>query len=213
MIIEIIKSQNESDEKNININIDSPLFEIFSKSKNFDKNCTIWILQRNIDKYKLQHKYSIIFNKLNNSNINYSSIYYIFERKEKIDYLKELNINFNNIKKLHLQYNSSEKFINNESINDEINILNNFINLEQLVLGGNKNILKLLLLKNVNFKKLKELNLLCKEISDLNLLEKVRLDKLEKLNLYNVGISDINFMKNVNCKELTFLHFVQNKSN
>ena len=107
MIIEIINNKNESGEKIINI--DSPLFDIFSKAQNFDKNCTICIIQRNIDKYKLKYKYSGIFNKLNDSNIKYSSIYYIFERKEKIDYLKELNINFNNIKKLHLQYNSSEK--------------------------------------------------------------------------------------------------------
>ena len=43
-----------------------------------------------------------MFDELNKSNIKYSSIFYSFYDKRKIDYLKELNIDFNKIKRMTL---------------------------------------------------------------------------------------------------------------
>ena len=43
-----------------------------------------------------------MFDKLNNENINYASIFYKLEYPNKINYLKEMNINFNKIKRLTL---------------------------------------------------------------------------------------------------------------
>ena len=56
--------------------IESPLFKILSKTKNFGKIFTIFISQKIIDEYKLKKKYKTLFDKLNNFNIKYSSIFY-----------------------------------------------------------------------------------------------------------------------------------------
>ena len=122
IIYEVINNKNEKDEEKY-INIDSPLLEILSKTKVFDKIFTIFISQKNIDEYKLKDDYITIFNKLNNSNIKYTSIYYIFNEITKIDYLKELNTNFNDISKLEIKYNGSE-ITNNEYSNNSTNIIN-----------------------------------------------------------------------------------------
>ena len=58
------------------INIESPLFKILSKTKNFKKSFIIYISQRIIDEYKLKDEYIKIFEELNNLNINYASIFY-----------------------------------------------------------------------------------------------------------------------------------------
>ena len=59
------------------INIESPLFKILSKSKNFGKIFTIYISQKILDKYKLKDEYKKFFDNLNNLNISYTSIFYI----------------------------------------------------------------------------------------------------------------------------------------
>jgi len=84
-----IKDIDEEDVDKINenekfINIESPLFKILSKTKNFGKIFTIYISQKIIDEYKLKNEYIIIFDKLNNLNINYSSIFYDLEDINKI---------------------------------------------------------------------------------------------------------------------------------
>ena len=56
IIYEVINNKNEKDEKYY-INIDSPLLEILSKTKVFDKIFTIYISQKNIDEYKLKDEY------------------------------------------------------------------------------------------------------------------------------------------------------------
>ena len=82
--------------------IDSPLFDIISKTKNFENNYTIFISQTYIDEYKLKNDYITFFNKLNESHTQYSSIYYKFNEIKKINYLKEFNINFNKIRRITL---------------------------------------------------------------------------------------------------------------
>ena len=85
------------------INIESPLFMILSKTRNFGKIFTIHISQKIIDEYKLKDEYIKFFDKLNNLNINYSSIFYNLEDINKISYLKEFNINFNKIKRFTIE--------------------------------------------------------------------------------------------------------------
>ena len=53
---EIIINQNDKDKEKY-INIDSPLFEIISKIKDFGKLYTIYISQKNIDEYKLKDEF------------------------------------------------------------------------------------------------------------------------------------------------------------
>ena len=115
-------NKNEVDETNREkdfnlIDIDSPLFEIILKSNNLEKY-TIYISfednetdekeketneKKIIEKErKTKQEYSRIFNKLNKSNINYSSVRYNLDDVKKLKYLKELNIDFNKIKRISL---------------------------------------------------------------------------------------------------------------
>ena len=114
ILYEILNNQNE---KNIKfITIDSPLFEIISKTKKFGKNYEIYISQKDIDKFNLKDNYRILLNKINNNPyIKYYKIYYIYSDKTKIDYLKELNVNYNNIKKISLIYNDDNIIVKEDS--------------------------------------------------------------------------------------------------
>ena len=111
------------------INIDSPLLEIISKINDFDKYFTLYISQKNIDKYKLKDKYRKIIEKLNYTNTKYSSIVYIFNKRTKLNYLNELNINCKKIRRLDLIYNNDGVFWPTVSIN-EMGMLSLFTNLE-----------------------------------------------------------------------------------
>ena len=108
IIIDVIKSKIDKEENNIKrdseilIDIESPLFEIISKTKGLENNYAIYISQKNIDKNKLKDDYKIYLDNLNRINIKYLSIYYIFYDKNKINYFKELNIDANKIKRITL---------------------------------------------------------------------------------------------------------------
>ena len=116
--------------------MDSPLFNIISKSKEFENNYTIFISQKFIDRYKLKDDYEIYFDNLNKLNIKYSSIYFVFEDKKKISYLKDFNIDFNKIRKINLiqddvieeEENENDKENNNKIFFETFFSFNNFGN-------------------------------------------------------------------------------------
>ena len=56
IIYEVLNNQKETNEEKY-ISLDSPLFEIISKTKVFDKNYTIYISQQHIDEYNLKNDY------------------------------------------------------------------------------------------------------------------------------------------------------------
>ena len=139
ILYEVINNQNIKDEENNEkyINLDSPLFEIISKTKDFSKLYTIYISQKNIDEYKLKDDYIMIFKKLNESNIKYSSIFYIYNNKTKLGYLNTLNINYDNINNL-IFIIKDYQINNNEDKSNIINILNLFKKLEKVKLRLNQ---------------------------------------------------------------------------
>ena len=205
VLYEVLNNQEE-DYKNLNI--DSPLLEIVSKTKDFDKYA-IYISQKNIDEYGLKDQYKIIFNK---SNIKFSSINYVYNDETKLNYLKDLGIIFKNIRKIRLEYNGYDEIIeesHNSNSNIIINTLNLFPNINQFVLRDNKNIIKFL--ESVIFNNLKELDLSNNKISDIKVLEKLKFDKLEKLDLSSNKISEISALENANFKELKELNLSWNK--
>ena len=202
----ILNSKIEKEKKNY-VNIESPIFEIISTTNDFDKYHMIIIYQETIDRLKLKDYYSISFDKLNKSNKKYS-VFYIFNEKTKADDLLELNINFNNVKKVNFGY-SDYKPINNEISEKSKNIFKLFQDLEELILSGNSNIIKVL--ETIYFKELRSLQLSWNEISNIKLLEKVRFDKLELLNLSHNLISDINILENINLNQLKVLDLSFNK--
>ena len=134
------------------INIDSPLFKIVSKTKNFDKIFTIQISQKSIDKYNFKNYYRQVFNNINHSNQNNLSIFYLLNSLEKINYLKEINIDFNRIKRITLKVEGDKPkniYENNNIIqeNNKIfftslfsfhNIFNNLIYLNIIYLNSYK---------------------------------------------------------------------------
>ena len=87
-----------------------------SKTKYFENNYTIYISQTIIDEYNLKNDYIKFFGKLNKSNIKYSSIFYKFTEISQILYLKQFNIDFNNIKRLSLIKEEMFGKINNDGI-------------------------------------------------------------------------------------------------
>ena len=149
------------------INIDSPLFEVISKTENFDKNYTIYFSQKNIHEYTLKEDYIAIHDKLNKLNRKYSSIYYNFNDKRSINYLKKFNIDFNKIKRIILQeekkYNSSKNEKDCKFFLDTLfsfkNIENNLIYLKiQFDYYSLENTIDSNLFENINnFKSLKYL--------------------------------------------------------
>jgi len=107
-------------EKEKFINIESPLFKILSKTKNFGKIFSIRFSQDIIDEYKLKDEYIKLFDKLNNLNVKYSSIFYDLKDINKIYYLKEINISFNKIKKLTIENDYEDE--NEDEVEDEYEV-------------------------------------------------------------------------------------------
>ena len=219
-----IKDIDEDDVNIINeklINFDSPLFEIISKTKLFEKNFTIYISQKNIDDYKLKNDYIIFFDKLNKSNIKYSSLFYKFNDKNKINYLEEFNIDFNKIKKLTLIEDDEEGNIyeNNNyffgtlfSLN---NIESNLIYLKICFKNIDKDECQLSpkLFENINnFKSLRYLYIKSFNLNE-NIIIKLSDNFCQKLKLLDLGwnkISNINIFENANFKELKELNLSHN---
>ena len=136
-IYEVLENKkiNDIDEEEVNkinkdheklIDINSPLFDIISKTKLFEKNISIYISQNHATT-KPKYDYLKFFDKLNKSNIKYSSIYYDFYELYKINYLNEFNIDFNKIKKLTLNINNK---IEDEKNNYFFETLFSFNNIE-----------------------------------------------------------------------------------
>ena len=206
----LLKVLNEANESNKElmvkyINIDSPLLEIVTKTKNFSKYYAIYISQKNIDDFKLKDDFIKIFNKLNKSNILYS-IYYIFDDIMKLDYLTNLNINCNIVQKIILEKKRDIIYSNNYS-KIVANVFDAFLNLECLHLRGNI----INILENVSFKNLKELNSSSDEISSISSLEKMDSKRLEILDLSCNKIRDITILEKVGFTKLKELNLSHNQ--
>ena len=80
-----------------------------SKTKTFGKY-TIYISLG----CKLKEDYIILFNKLNKSNIHYTSICYLFNDITKLNYLREFNLDFNKIKRIIFEIKEKDYIINED---------------------------------------------------------------------------------------------------
>ena len=110
------KSRVEVEKLNeIPIDIYSPFLNCISKTKYFDFYFSINIFADLIEKYNLKEDYIDIFNKLNKSGSNYSSLYFKFTNDEDINYLKDFNLDFQKLKRLSIIKHYSDT--NKESCN------------------------------------------------------------------------------------------------
>ena len=109
-----IKSKKETnrmntDENSYYINFYSPLFDFLSKTEIFDLIFTIQ-LRVTTSKENNLHQYCISkFNELNKLNIRYSSLSIYFTIDEIDEYLKEYNINFAQLKKLYINFDTMSR--------------------------------------------------------------------------------------------------------
>ena len=219
--------------------IESPLFDLVSKMKNFENNFSIYISQNHIDKYVLKTNYTNFFDKINKSDLNYSSIYYFFNNKSSIRYLKDFHIDFNKIKKISLieeeneENDFDEDFLFFETLFSLDNIINNLIYLKihfkptkfykinnQLAESlNNLKSLKYLYLHKLNFdnnfritlSNLIILNLKENEIKDLKIIENADLKELKELDLSYNNISDINLLGKIKLGKLEKLNLEWNE--
>ena len=93
---------NEKTKRNKFIDIYSPFFEIISKNGMLEYFYTIKIHMEIIGKYYLKNDYISAFKNLNESNIKYGAIKFIYKNKSDFDFLTELKIKFNQVKKICL---------------------------------------------------------------------------------------------------------------
>ena len=149
------------------IDIYSPFFEILSKLEIFE--ClTIRIPIHTLIKKDLKEDYIEAFNKLNRSNSKYLSLSLEYENEKDIDYIKEFNINFNQIKKLKIKFKNFLIYFFEKKSNFNFDIffksifaLNIYNNLNELTIVIKDNGIDPNLIENFNnFKQLKSLNLI-----------------------------------------------------
>ena len=103
------------------------------------KYFTIIINSRVIKKYDLNNGYNPFKIKLKNffiSKKEYSSLLFIYKNIEDIIYLKELNINFNQIKKLYIIHSNYEIFRNNDFFFEVLFSFNIFNSLQYLYIDA-----------------------------------------------------------------------------
>ena len=233
--IDIDKIENNNEKL---INIDSPLFKIISRTKNFVKRFAIYISQKIIDKYKLKDEYLKFFDNIDNLSFNYTSIYYLLDDINKINYLKEINIDFNKIKRLTLKieenYNEEDenmKLKNNKYFFETLfsfnNIENNLvylkINFKQdykispFLFDNINNFKKLeyLYINNLYFEKGFTIKLNSLNFLSINHCENIKFSenfkKLKLLDLSNNYKLDINTLEKVNFSQLKVLDLSWNK--
>jgi len=189
---EIKGFQTFSEGIKLEIDINSPLFDIFYKTKLFEELFIIPINFQFIKDYRLKEDYINIFNKLNDINSNYLSIFLKCNDDKDISYLKDFNINFNKIKNLNIKiFNTKNNFDDNLfyrelfSLKDiENNIIDLYINNNDYRKEIDENILE-----NLNkFKKLENLKLnriKAKNIFELKIktLKALDIGKCEKISI------------------------------
>ena len=83
-----------------NIDINSPFFDILSKTEYFNKIFNIVISTKFMEKFNLESEYISKFEKLNKSKFEYSSLNLYSKDTNDIHLLTKFNINLNKLKKL-----------------------------------------------------------------------------------------------------------------
>ena len=226
---EIKKDENLKFNSKLLIDISSPILEILSSTDILAQYFTISIpINYFITYSNLKEDYISCFDKLNKTKSKYSSIKIDFKNNEDINIIKELNINFEQIKELSIlkngrsdtyNYNyffnnlfTMKSFINN--INLEFLFINifdsyNSIKIDANSLEGLNNFNNLKILKLNSFK-INDIFTL--KLSNLKELELNRCENIifgEQLNLINLTLVDCDF-PSLNSNSLILLPEVEN---
>jgi hypothetical protein len=187
-----IQFYNDKIDKNkLYIDIYSPFFEALSKDKLFE-NFTIKINIKGIEDFNLKNYYISIFDQMNKSIINYSSIFFKFKNNENINYLKDFNINFAQIQKISCTQDYCPK---KENFNNFFKILFSFNNI-----GNNLMYLDLELYNDrLNSDRV---NIDANSFENLNNFKSLKTLVLENIQLENIFLLKLKTLENltlINC--------------
>jgi len=190
------------------ISIFSPIFDIFVKKGKdiFDKLFYIKIRVESIMKYNLKSNYISAFEKLNELNVNYSSLDYLFTKNEDISHLYDLKINFTNIKELSITKYFTDKIFSIKIFTND-DLLNNLVDLNLFYaekikpkvfenLNNFKALIKLKL--TANFESTFILNLPNLQYLSLQNSYKITFEKNSCLNLKELFINDCSIVEPYN---------------
>ena len=172
------------------IDVDSPFFNIISKTNNFDKNFMIFI---SIKKEEDKKKYITIFDDLNKKNTKYS-LYLKIKDYNDINCLKEFNINFNQVRCLKIKPSFLGMIKHNQNYNYLVQTLCSFnnpeTNLKYLSLDLSDSIIEADSLDNINnFKSLECLELTNVKLNKTFVLKLNNLISLLIFNCNNIALS------------------------
>lgn len=176
----IIKENSDNFRK---IDIYSPFFDLLSKNKLFEQIFYIPISINEIEKSNIKNDYISAFDKLNNLNTKYEGISFNFKYSNDIDFLKELKINFSQIKMLSIRQ-EYQTFDNDYNCFFKT-LFSFFIDKKKLI------VLELDLLKN------KSNSIIPQNFEDLNNFE-----SLKQLNICGINFQTNFTLKLFNLKKL-----------
>ena len=203
------KEPHEDNEKENLIDIYSPFFDFLSKTELFHL-FSIFISAYIIEKFDLSNDYIAIFEKLNKLNSKYSSITFYYKDSQDIDYLKQLNINFGQIKRLHFKIDDFfetknydyffKTFFSLDNLENSLVILD--LDIKWMKYSSNYQINTKLIEKLNNFKQLKYLH-----INGLILTANFELNLSNLITLYLENSENITFEEK-SCANLKVLKLI-----
>ena len=194
-----IQEENKSRQEpcqEIPIDIYSPFLNCISKTKFFEFGFSINIFVDLIEKYNLKEDYIDIFNKLNKSGSNYSSLYIKFTKEEDINNLKDFNLDFQKLKRL-----SIIKHFSDTEIEGSIYSNDNFLKtLFSFNLSNNLVYLKISLLYTDD-------EIGKNAIENLNCLQSLKtllLSSFHFLETFQLKIKSLSKLEMDNCRNISF---------
>ena len=200
-------------ENSKDIYLDSPFFDVLLNTDFFNKIFNIAISIKDIKKYNYSEKFKKIIEeyksklkKINESNIEISSFTFSIEDEKDLNLIKDLNINFRQLKKLIIRKYSYPE-INFKKLINLFNIQNNLIYFQYESDYYYKIELNIFEIIN-NFKSLKYLILSGVKISSLFELKLNNLKHLELIGCSNFTFNNnnfnLNYLKLIECSSIVF---------
>ena len=182
------------------IDIYSPIFKILSKTMLINK-FSIIIQMNIIKKNNFYNDYISIFGKLNKIKSKYSSILFIYENFKDINYLFKFNINFSQIKKLHIldsKYSTCSFECKNKMIID-----NSYYSLKT-VFSHNDIKNNLISLNLDSYNKIEIENNIFKPLNDFKVLEELNLQNFKFKNNFSLKLNNLKKLELIFCENISF---------
>ena len=172
----------------IQVDIFSPFFDILSEI-GFLELGSIIIQINLIEKYDLKKDYILAFEKLNKSNIKYTTLTCNFQSNDDIKYLKDFHINFNQIKNLIFYEEKECGIMNHDYFFDTLftieGIVNNLVILDIKIINDYYT-------EPIDPKALKNLN-------NFKSLKILRLENLQTENIFLLKLKNLETLTLINC--------------